>query len=130
MSDYQHKPNSGSIFPNKYKERDAQPDWTGTALIDSKEYRIAAWENEGRDGNLYYAMKFEEKGEWDRRRDRTDRRGWGAAPTTGHPTDPGAARRAAAVAAARGAVRRLGADPGQRTMADSFDDIDKDDIPF
>ena len=59
---FEHKPNSGSIFPNDYKERDTQPDWTGSAMINGEEYRLAAWNNEGRNKD-YISIKFELKSE-------------------------------------------------------------------
>ena len=129
MGDFQHKPNSGSLFINSYKERDAQPDWTGSALIDGVEYRLAAWENEGRNGT-YLSLKFESKADADARSGRADGRSRAAGDTRGPGTDPGAARRAAAVARAREAHSRMGGPAAPRTMADSVDDLADDDIPF
>lgn len=130
MGNFEHKPNSGSIFVNKYKERDAQPDWTGTALIDGVQYRIAGWDNEMRDGNTYHALKFEKQSDFDARVARTDGSRRAAEPTRTAGTDPGAARRAEAVARAREAHSRAGGAPPPRTMADQVDDLADDDLPF
>jgi hypothetical protein len=35
--------NEGAIWGNKRKEKDTHPDFTGSAVIDGVEYKIAAW---------------------------------------------------------------------------------------
>lgn len=110
---FEHKDGSGSLFENDRKERDSQPDWTGSAKIDGKDYWIAAWENEGRKG-LYFSLKFTLKDEEPvRRPDRP------AAPSGF------AERRAAAL---RNHQNRA-ADMKSRAAGDTAK-LDDDDIPF
>jgi hypothetical protein len=35
--------NEGAIWGNKRKEKDTHPDFTGNAIVDGVEYKIAAW---------------------------------------------------------------------------------------
>lgn len=37
------KSNEGAIWGNTRKEKDTHPDFTGSAVIEGVEYRIAAW---------------------------------------------------------------------------------------
>jgi len=62
MSDYQHKPDSGSLFKNDRREKDTQPHYRGDCLVDGKEYWVSAWVNEGKNGK-YFSLKFSEKQE-------------------------------------------------------------------
>jgi hypothetical protein len=43
MSTYTQKSNTGVLFKNNRKEKETHPVMNGTALIDGKTYRIAAW---------------------------------------------------------------------------------------
>lgn len=43
---YEHKPNTGSLFPAE-KKTDKHPDRTGSALIDGVEYWVAGWDKTG-----------------------------------------------------------------------------------
>ena len=52
MSQYQPKDNSGSLFRNERKERDNQPDYNGSVLIDGVEYWQSAWLKEGKNGSI------------------------------------------------------------------------------
>jgi hypothetical protein len=40
---YEQKQNSGSLFPNKRKEKESHPDLTGTLDVDGVQYWINAW---------------------------------------------------------------------------------------
>lgn len=40
---YETKPNSGSLFPNKRKEKESHPDLTGTLDVEGQQYWINAW---------------------------------------------------------------------------------------
>jgi hypothetical protein len=62
MSDYQHKPNSGSLFKNDKREKDTHPHAKGSALIDGVEYWVSAWTNDGNNGK-YQGLKFQKKDE-------------------------------------------------------------------
>jgi len=61
MSDFKHKPDSGSLFRNDKKEKDSHPDYKGDGLINGKEVWISAWLNETKSGQKYFGMKFKEK---------------------------------------------------------------------
>ena len=54
MSNFKPKPDSGTLFHNRYKKNDNQPDYTGTyATEDGKVRQIAAWQN-----GDYLSIKF------------------------------------------------------------------------
>ena len=53
MSNYTQKEGQGSLFKNTYKEAAAQPDYTGSVLINGKEMRLAAWVKEGKNGKFF-----------------------------------------------------------------------------
>lgn len=52
------KDNRGYLYPNKNKNKPTQPDFTGKALVDGKEWRISAWENQTPEGNKYLSLAF------------------------------------------------------------------------
>jgi|TARA_R110000803_G_scaffold9824_4_gene30628 uncharacterized protein (DUF736 family) len=54
---FEHKENSGSLFTNSKKEKDSQPDYTGTINIDGTLYQISAWNNEAKSGKKYFGLK-------------------------------------------------------------------------
>ena len=57
---YETKPNTGSLFKNQYKTPgDKKPDYTGTCVVDGKEYRMSAWINTSRNGTKYMSMNFQ-----------------------------------------------------------------------
>ena len=57
---YETKPNTGSLFKNQYKTPgDKKPDYTGTCMVDGKEYRMSAWINTARNGTKYMSMNFQ-----------------------------------------------------------------------
>lgn len=51
---------TGSISKNKKKEKDAHPDYRGSATIGGIDYWISAWVNDGSDGK-YLGLKFQQK---------------------------------------------------------------------
>lgn len=53
-STYQHKDNSGSVFPNDKKESDSHPDFRGSAVIEGREYWVSAWNRTSKDGSKEY----------------------------------------------------------------------------
>ena len=63
MSEFQHKPNSGSLFKNDKKETQNHPDYKGSALIDGVEYWINSWINESKTGNKYMGLSLQKKDE-------------------------------------------------------------------
>lgn len=58
MSENVKKDNRGYLYPNKNKNKPTQPDFTGKALVDGKEWRIGAWENKTPEGNSYLSLAF------------------------------------------------------------------------
>jgi len=64
MSEFQHKPDSGSIFKNDNREKDTQPHGKGDCLIDGVEYWVSAWTNTAQsNGARYQSLKFTRKDE-------------------------------------------------------------------
>lgn len=57
---YQHKNNSGSLFPNDRKDNEKQPDYKGSAIIDGKEFWLSAWERQGGRG-VYFSVSISPK---------------------------------------------------------------------
>lgn len=57
---YEKRDNSGTLFTNGRKEKDSHPDFTGTAMIDGKEYYISAWTKSGQKG-AFYSLAFKPK---------------------------------------------------------------------
>lgn len=58
MNENAKKDNRGYLYPNKNKNKPTQPDYTGKVLIDGKELRISAWENQTPEGNKYLSLAF------------------------------------------------------------------------
>ena len=59
---YEQKPNSGSLFKNKKRRSDRDPEYTGQAEIAGAAYRIAAWVNTVKaSGEKYFSLKFNPK---------------------------------------------------------------------
>lgn len=58
MTESVKKDNRGYLYPNKNKNKPTQPDYTGKALIDGKEWRIGAWENKTPEGNSYLSLAY------------------------------------------------------------------------
>jgi hypothetical protein len=57
MSDYKHKIDSGSVFPNDYKKEEKHPDLKGRCNIGGIEKELAMWANQ-KDGKTWYSVKF------------------------------------------------------------------------
>jgi uncharacterized protein (DUF736 family) len=58
MNDQVKKDNRGYLYPNKNKNKPTQPDFTGKVLVEGKEFRISAWENQTPEGNKYLSLAF------------------------------------------------------------------------
>ena len=56
----EHKQNTGVLFRNKYKEKDSQPDYKGTALIDGKLKEVALWINTSKNNVQYFKAQFQD----------------------------------------------------------------------
>lgn len=57
-SNFQTQPNTGSLFENKKEGNSNQPDSTGNAVIDGKEYVVAAWNKTSKNGKPYQFLKY------------------------------------------------------------------------
>ncbi len=58
MNEQVKKDNRGYLYPNKNKNKPTQPDFTGKVLVEGKEFRISAWENQTPEGNKYLSLAF------------------------------------------------------------------------
>lgn len=56
---YEQRDLSFSLFRNDRKERDRQPDYTGTLMVNGKRYRLAGWWKTTRGGDNYLSGKLE-----------------------------------------------------------------------
>ena len=61
MAAYQTRDLSGALFKNKRKTTDRHPDYTGSALINGKEYQISSWLNTSKSGEKYMSLTFQER---------------------------------------------------------------------
>jgi uncharacterized protein (DUF736 family) len=50
----------GNLFTNIFKEKPNQPDYRGTIVINDKEWQLAGWHNEDKNGNPYIGLKVSE----------------------------------------------------------------------
>lgn len=60
MSNYQTKENSGAIFKNDRKEKETQPDYTGTINVAGKDWQISLWVKETKEGKKYFSASIKE----------------------------------------------------------------------
>ena len=61
MSDFKHKAGSGTMFPNKYKEKENQPDHKGTMTdLAGKEWELAGWSGTTQAGDPKISIKVSE----------------------------------------------------------------------
>ena len=58
MSDYQTKDGFGNIFPNKRKQKDTHPDYTGECRYKGELIEIAGWKKQGNAGP-YLSLKVQ-----------------------------------------------------------------------
>ena len=56
----EQKDNSGSLYRNK-KEKPTQPDYSGSATIAGKQYRVSGWINKSKAGTSYLRVLFSEQ---------------------------------------------------------------------
>lgn len=57
---FEQKPNSGALFVNNRKESEKHPDWSGSALIEGREFWISGWTKTGAKGD-FYSLSFKPK---------------------------------------------------------------------
>ena len=57
MSEFKHKNGSGSIFKNNYKEKENQPDYKGSVVLqDGTDQSIALWIKDTKDGGKFFSV--------------------------------------------------------------------------
>ena len=56
MNETKKDSNKGYLYPNSNKTKPTQPDFTGKATIENKEWRLAAWENKTPEGKKYLSI--------------------------------------------------------------------------
>ena len=50
--------NRGAIWGNAHKKKDTHPDFTGNAMVDGVEYKIAAWKRKPQDSAKAPSLTF------------------------------------------------------------------------
>ena len=55
---YETKDNSGALFKNERKEKETQPDYTGTVKVNGTDLQIAAWLKKSKAGKPYMSLAF------------------------------------------------------------------------
>ena len=55
---YEQRDNSGSLFKNNKKTQDNHPDYTGSAMVDGKPKRLAAWLKKSQKGLTYMSVSI------------------------------------------------------------------------
>jgi hypothetical protein len=82
MSNFEHKPNRGSLFKNSDKQDEKDRDYAGSALIGDREWWVSAWISEGRSGRKYLSLSFKPKNAdtAQSKNETTKRAGAGSAP--------------------------------------------------
>ena len=50
---YEHKPNTGTIFKNTFKENSNQPDYKGEINVDGTLKEVALWIKDGKNGKFF-----------------------------------------------------------------------------
>jgi uncharacterized protein (DUF736 family) len=64
MAEFVRKEMTGTLFGNKFKESENQPDVTGDCLIDGKKWKIAGWKNAKEGGKSYISLKFSDPNDY------------------------------------------------------------------
>ncbi len=52
---------SGALFENSRKEKETNPDYNGTVIIEGVEYWISAWDKTSAKGQPYLSLAFKAK---------------------------------------------------------------------
>ena len=58
---YEIRPNSGSVFRNTRRRTDNDAAYTGSALVDGKEYWLNCWPKKDKNGDTWMSFSFREK---------------------------------------------------------------------
>jgi hypothetical protein len=60
---FEQRDNSGAVFVNDRKEKDAHPDRAGSATIGGVEYWVSGWLKKTKAGDPYLSLSFKRKQE-------------------------------------------------------------------
>jgi hypothetical protein len=60
---YEHKEGAGSVFPNRFKTTDAQPEFKGEVKVNGEVMDVAAWAKKTKTGDIWYSLKVSKKRE-------------------------------------------------------------------
>lgn len=60
---FEHKEGAGSLFKNKFKTKDTQPDRNGDFKLGGKLYKISGWLKKDKNGEDYLSLSIKEKEE-------------------------------------------------------------------
>ena len=58
---FEHKEGSGSLFKNKFKTKENQPDRNGDFKLNGKLYKISGWLKKDKNGEDYLSLSIKEK---------------------------------------------------------------------
>lgn len=58
---YEQRDNSGSIFSNKRKTRESDPNLAGSIMVDGKEYWLNGWTKVKSDGEKWISLSVRPK---------------------------------------------------------------------
>lgn len=61
MSNYETKPNTGSLFKNDKKESDNHPDYKGSIDIDGVDHWLSSWIKTSAKGTKYMSLSAKKK---------------------------------------------------------------------
>ncbi len=57
----EEKRNGGALFKNDKKQKETQPDYTGTITVDGVDYWLSAWVKESKAGMKYFSLATTKK---------------------------------------------------------------------
>lgn len=66
MADFDNT-NRGVLFKEKDKKNEKGPDWTGKLNVNGKDYRVAAWQKESKDGQGFYSLAVSDPSEYQKK---------------------------------------------------------------
>ena len=58
---YEIRDNSGSLFPNRKREKDSHPNLTGSVMVAGVEYWISAWTKLDKNGEKWLSLSVKPK---------------------------------------------------------------------